>query len=143
MPFDVSDLPAVNACLNGLSAALLLCGFAAVKSGRRSLHARFMVSTFVVSILFLTSYVTYHVVLDHPATRYGGAGALRAIYLIMLTTHMVLAAVVPPMAVGAIWLAASGRIDRHRRLVHWLFPAWLYVSVTGVLIYLMLRPYYL
>jgi putative membrane protein len=99
-----------------------------------------MISAFTVSTLFLVSYLTYH--FNMQTTRFGGEGLVRMIYFTVLFTHMPLAATVPPMAVMAIRRAMKGEFERHRRLTRWLLPIWLYVSVTGVVIYLMLRPYY-
>lgn len=138
--FDLSYLPAVNASLNGLATVLLLIGFYFVKTGRPILHGRMMLATFVVSIVFLMSYLTYH--FNHPTTRFGGEGWIRPTYFFILITHIILAAVVPFMAVIAVWRALKDQIEKHRRLTRILFPIWVYVSVTGVLIYVMLRPYY-
>lgn len=132
----ISDLPAVNAGLNSTATVLLLAGWVFVRRGRIRGHARCMVSAFAVSVLFLTSYIVYHY--HHPTTRYEGEGLLRAVYLSVLATHIVLAVAVPPLAIRTLWLAARRRWPSHRRWARWTFPIWLYVSVTGVVVYLML-----
>ena len=134
------NLPLVNACLNGSSAVLLLSGLAAIGSGRRDLHARLMVAASVLSGLFLASYLYYHFVVipELGVTRFRGTGALRTAYYAMLASHVVLAAVNLPMVLRTLWLAHRQRWEAHRRLARWTFPIWLYVSVTGVLVYLAL-----
>jgi len=136
MDFDFSVLPAVNAVLNGLSALLLCGGYVCIRRGRRDWHRRFMIAAFTTSVLFLVSYLTYHAVRLH--TPYPGQGAVRAVYFVLLVTHVVLAASVVPMALLLLWWATHGQFARHRRLARWALPIWLYVSVTGVVVYLML-----
>jgi uncharacterized membrane protein YozB (DUF420 family) len=131
------DLPAVNACVNGLAALLLLGGRAAVRRGRRELHRTLMLGAVAMSALFLASYFYYHFNVK-LVTRYAGDGADRILYLGILITHVVLAPLVVPFSLAAIWQAWRGRLDRHVRITRWLWPVWLYVSVTGVAIYLML-----
>lgn len=136
----LSYLPPLNAALNGLSAILLLCGLVSIKTGRRAAHERFMISALVVSSLFLVSYLTYH--FQAGTTRYLGRGWIRGLYFTILISHTSLAATVPPLAIITLVRALKERFDRHRAIAHFTFPIWLYVSVTGVVIYLMLRGSY-
>lgn len=135
-----SPLPLVNAILNGSAAVLLLLGYRAIRGGRREVHARFMVAAFAVSALFLGSYLYYHFVvvprIGH--TEFHATGLLHTLYLLMLFSHIVLAVANLPMILSTFWLAHRQAWERHRRLARWTFPVWLYVSVTGVLVYLCL-----
>jgi len=131
-----TDLPTVNAILNGTAATLLVTGFFLVRSGRREAHRKVMTAAFACSVLFLVSYLVYHA--GAGSVRFRGTGAVRTVYLSILLTHTVLAAVVPLLAVLTLRLAWKGRFDAHRRLARVTLPVWLYVSVTGVVIYLML-----
>jgi len=132
---DVSPLPTVNASLNALTLVLLLAGYAAIRSGRRELHKRLMLSAFVSSSLFLTTYVVYHWFQAGPA-KY--EGAYRGVYFFVLITHIVLAAVILPFALNTLWRGWTGRIEAHRRIAPGTLWTWLYVSITGVVIYGML-----
>jgi putative membrane protein len=134
---DLRFLPAVNATLNGVSALLLASGWIAIRNRRIRLHRQLMVLAFVASALFLVSYLTYHWV--HGDTRYTGQGALRLIYFAVLISHILLSTVVLPAALTAFYLAWRRRFDTHRRWMRIALPIWLYVSVTGVVIYFMLR----
>ena len=131
-----TDLPAVTALLNGAAATLLVAGFLLIRSGRREAHRRVMTAAFACSIFFLVSYLVYHV--EVGSVRFQGTGTVRTVYLSILLTHTVLAAAVPFLAVATIVLAKKGRFEKHRRLARITLPIWLYVSVTGVVIYLML-----
>lgn len=131
-----SDLATVNAVLNGTSAVLLVAGFLLIRSGRREAHRRAMTAAFACSILFLVSYLAYHVQVG--SVRFQGTGTVRTVYLSILLTHTVLAAAVPFLAVSTIVLARRERFETHRKLARVTLPVWLYVSVTGVVIYLML-----
>lgn len=132
-------LPAVNASLNALSALLLLAGLIAIRGGRRELHAGLMRAAFAASALFLCCYLYYHfVVIAGEPTRYHGAGWRRPAYLALLGSHTILAVVNLPMVLRTLWLAHRERWDAHRRLARRTFPIWLYVSVTGVLVYVVL-----
>lgn len=133
---SVHDLPAINASLNALAACLLLGGWIAIKRGRRKVHMRFMIAALAVSTLFLCSYSIYHAL--HGSTPYQGQGSLRVIYFTILITHIPLAGLVVPFSLLAGWHAYKRRFDRHVRITRWLWPIWIYVSVTGVLIYGML-----
>ena len=134
---DLRFLPAVNASLNALSAALLTGGWAAIRRGARRAHQYLMVSAFVSSTLFLVCYLAYHFV--HGDTRYAGGGALKAVYLLILASHVLLSMAVVPGALLSFYFAWRNAFERHRRVTRWLAPVWLYVSVTGVVIFFMLR----
>lgn len=135
-----SPLPLVNAILNGSAAVLLVLGYRAIRSGRRELHARLMVAAFAVSAMFLGSYLYYHfvVVPEFGHTPFQATGLVKTLYLVMLFSHIVLAVANLPMILSTFWFAHREAWDRHRRLARWTFPVWLYVSVTGVLVYLCL-----
>lgn len=140
----IHDLPAVNATLNATAAVLLVTGFALIRSGRKNAHRRVMLTAFTVSILFLISYLTYHyyLVANHEGVlHYPHTGAIRSIYLTILFTHTVLAAAVPVLAIITLRRALKGKFDRHRAIARWTLPIWLYVSVTGVVVYLMLYQF--
>jgi uncharacterized membrane protein YozB (DUF420 family) len=133
---DVHDLPAVNASLNGTAAVLLAVGYVLIRRGRVAAHRNMMVSAFVVSTLFLACYLYYHAhVLSKP---YEGTGVLRPVYYAILISHIALAGTIVPLALVTLYRAFRGQFDRHRRIARWTLPLWLYVSVTGVVIYLML-----
>jgi uncharacterized membrane protein YozB (DUF420 family) len=125
-----------NAILNATSAILLACGWILIRRGRKRAHKRVMIAAFSVSCAFLVSYLVYHATAG--VTRFQGAGAIRTVYMAILLTHTVLAALVPPMAVLSLARGLQGRFDKHRRIARWTLPVWLYVSVTGVAVYWML-----
>jgi uncharacterized membrane protein YozB (DUF420 family) len=131
-----SVLPTVNAVLNGTAAALLITGFFLIRSGNREAHRRAMTAAFACSVLFLVSYLVYH--FEVGSVRFEGTGIIRTAYLAILLTHTLLAAVVPFLAVVTLALARRGRFETHKKLARVTLPIWLYVSVTGVVIYLML-----
>jgi len=134
---SVEDLPALNASLNAVAACFLFLGWRAIKwRGDRRLHLQWMVAALVTSSLFLASYLTYHYA--HGSTPYRGEGLARVVYFAILLTHIPLAGLVVPFSLVAVWHAYRERYDRHVRITKWLWPVWMYVSVTGVLIYLML-----
>ena len=133
---DYSVLPTVNATLNGIAGLLLACGYAAIRGGRIPLHRACMLAAFATSALFLVSYLTYH--FHSPVNPFQGQGPVRALYFALLISHIVLAAAVVPLALLTLSRALRGRFARHRRIARWTLPIWLYVSVTGVLVYLML-----
>ena len=134
---DLSFMPGVNASLNATAAALLVLGLVAIRSGRRELHKRLMVSAFAASAVFLVGYVLYHYA--HGDTRYQGEGVLRTVYFSVLISHVLLSIVMLPMILTTFYLAARSRFESHKKLARWTLPIWLYVSVTGVVIYFMLR----
>jgi putative membrane protein len=137
---DVSFLPAVNASLNALAATLLLCGYLAIRRRNWRVHRFFMVAAFAASSLFLVSYLVYHAV--HGDTRYLGTGAMRTLYFSILTSHILLSVTVVPLALTAFWFAFRRQFNRHRRVTRVLWPIWMYVSITGVAIYFLLRSSY-
>jgi len=136
----LDHLPAVNATINGTVSILLVLGFVFIKYKRIDLHRKVMTLNMVLSVLFLLSYVTYHV--THESTSYGGEGALRYVYLFILLTHILLAMIIAPLVLVTFVRALSERFDQHRKIARITLPLWLYVSVTGVIVYLMISPYY-
>lgn len=132
----VHDLPAVNASLNALSGVLLLVGYERIRKGRIEQHRLCMLAAFVVSALFLVSYVTYHAQVG--SVRFTRQGFVRPLYFTILATHVPLAAVILPMALITLSRGLKRRILQHRRIARWTLPLWLYVSVTGVLVYVLL-----
>lgn len=133
---ELRGLSTVNAILNGAAAVLLVCGWVLIRRGRRDAHRRVMLAAFGVSVLFLISYLVYHY--NVGSVRFQKTGGVRAVYFTILISHTVLAALVAPMAIVTLRRALASRWDAHRRLARWTLPVWLYVSVTGVLVYLML-----
>lgn len=131
-----ANLAFANACLNGTAAVLLTCGLVAIRSGHRRAHGWLMAGAFVVSTVFLVSYLTR--VYVSGTHRYPGSGAWKGIYFGILGTHMLLAVVTPPLAIRALFLAWKRRFDEHKRIVRFTLPVWMYVSVTGVLVYVLL-----
>jgi len=137
----LSVLPAINALLNATSAILLTSGYLCIRARRITAHKLCMASAFVVSTLFLISYLTYHY---HVGSRpFAGHGLVRPIYFTILISHTTLAVIVLPLALVTVSRALRGRFDRHVRIARWTLPIWLYVSVTGVIVYLMLYQLYL
>jgi uncharacterized membrane protein YozB (DUF420 family) len=132
----VSDLPALNAALNATCAVLLVIGWTLIKRGRIRQHRAVMIAAVSTSALFLISYLIYHAQVG--SVRFTGTGAIRTVYFTVLLTHTVLAAVIVPMVLITLSRGLSGRYDPHRRIARWTMPIWLYVSVTGVIVYLML-----
>jgi putative membrane protein len=130
------SLPAVNAGLNAASALLLVCGYVLIRTGRREAHRRAMLGAFAVSILFLISYLVYHAQVG--SVRFQKTGLIRPVYFTILVSHTILAASVPVLAIVTLRRAWKGDFGRHRRIARWTLPVWLYVSVTGVVVYLML-----
>ena len=137
---DYSQLPLVNAVLNGTAAVLILIGIYLIKAGRQRAHRAVMISAFVTSSLFLVSYLTYHAHIG--SKHFSGLGTARTVYFTILLTHTVLAAVVVPMVLVTLTRGLKGRFDRHRPIARWTYPVWLYVSITGVVIYVMLYHLY-
>lgn len=133
---DIHDLPAVNASLNALAALLLVTGYILIRRRRWVAHRNVMTAAFACSVLFLTSYLIYHAHVG--SVRFPGQGAARTVYLTILATHTVLAAVVPFLAGITVFRAWRRRYPQHKRIARWTLPIWLYVSVTGVVVYWML-----
>jgi len=132
----VNDLPTLNAALNATSALLLTSGYVMIRQRRIGAHRAFMVGAWVVSVMFLASYSVYHAFAG--SRPYTGTGALRAVYFAILISHVALAAAVLPLAIATLARALARRFEAHARLARWTLPIWLYVSVTGVAVYLML-----
>jgi uncharacterized membrane protein YozB (DUF420 family) len=133
---DVRDLPGVNAVLNTSAALLLVIGYVLIRRRKIDTHRNVMIAAFAVSVLFLTCYLVYHAQVG--SVRFQRSGAIRTVYLSILLTHTVLAAIVPFLAVVTLYRGLKGNYDRHRRIARWTLPIWLYVSVTGVVVYWML-----
>lgn len=138
--FNLKILPAVNASLNFITAILLCCGYYFIRNAHIRSHRLCMITAFILSAFFLISYVTYHSLA--PETLFGGEGVIRYVYFTILISHIMLAAVIVPLVLITLTRALSARFDRHRKIARWTFPLWLYVAVTGVIVYLMLKPYY-
>jgi putative membrane protein len=133
-------MPAVNAGLNATAAALLTAGWVAIKRKRANVHRYLMTSAFGTSALFLVGYLAYHAV--HGDTKFGGQGVIRVVYLVLLASHVLLSMAIVPMALTSLYFAWKREFQKHTRVTKILHPIWLYVSVTGVVVYVMLRPYY-
>lgn len=134
---DLSFVPALNAVFNALSASCLIAGWVAIRRRAVQVHRLFMVAAFACSTLFLAGYLSYHYV--HGDTRYSGTGLMRSVYFVVLASHIVLSVTVVPGALTAFYFALTRQFDRHRRLNRIFLPIWLYVSVTGVAIFFLLR----
>jgi len=135
---SVSDLPTINASLNALAAILIIFGYRAIKAGKRDQHKKIMLGAMFTSALFLCSYLSYHYLKHGLVTHYEEEGLLRIIYFTILLTHTPLAVLIVPSCLTAVYFALKGDFIKHVKITRWLFPTWLYVSVTGVIIYLML-----
>lgn len=133
---SVADLPALNATLNAISFVFLVTGYVFIKRGRRVAHRNCMVGALTTSALFLTSYVIYH--LNVGSVPFQKTGWIRTVYFAVLIPHVILAAAIVPMILITVWRAWSRNFDRHRRIARWTLPLWLYVSLTGVIVYVML-----
>jgi uncharacterized membrane protein YozB (DUF420 family) len=133
---DVHDLPALNAGLNSLSTVLLVTGWFLIRNRKIAAHRAVMITALVTSSLFLTSYLIYHAHVG--SVPFQGQGPIRTVYFAILITHTILAATVPFLAGITVWRAYKKRFDRHRAIARWTLPVWLYVSATGVIVYLML-----
>lgn len=140
MPDWVLYLPHVNASLNGASFVLLTAGYVMIRRGKREAHRACMLSCLAVSVLFLVSYVTYH---SYAGSKpFPGTGWVRPAYFAMLVSHIVLAAAIVPLAIVTIWQAHKERFARHKRIARWTLPLWIYVSLTGLLVYALLYHVY-
>jgi uncharacterized membrane protein YozB (DUF420 family) len=137
---NYAQLPALNAILNGTAAVLIVAGIYLIKSGRQRAHRAVMISAVIASSLFLISYLTYHAHIG--SKHFPGQGWVRTAYFAILLTHTILAATVVPLVLITLTRGLKGRFDRHRPIARWTYPVWLYVSVTGVVIYVMLYQLY-
>jgi putative membrane protein len=138
---NVSFLPHLNGVLNTATAVALLVGYYFIKNKNQEYHRLAMLSAFSISCIFLVSYVAYH--FQAAPTKFGGTGIVKGIYYFLLLTHIVLAAVVVPFVLFSLYFALTKQIARHKKVVKYTFPIWLYVAVTGVIVYLMISPYYI
>ncbi len=136
----IYSLPFYNAIINTLTSVLLIMGFYFVKNGNVRFHKASMISAFLLGAVFLVFYIIYHS--NAESTKFGGEGTIRMVYFFFLITHILLAFLVVPLVLSAIYFAVTQKIDRHKKIVKFTFPVWLYVSVTGVIVYMMISPYY-
>ncbi len=136
-----SDLPPVNASLNALSAIFLTLGFVFIKRGRKMAHRNCMIAALITSTIFLVCYLIYHFTVV-AVTKFQGVGWVRPVYFFVLISHVILAVVIVPLVLVTITRAARGEFDRHARMARWAWPLWMYVSVTGVAVYVMLYQLY-
>ena len=137
---EITDHPALNASLNALASVFLVIGYALIRNGRRDAHKRCMLMALTTSALFLISYVIYHA--NAGSVRFGGTGAIRVVYFAVLIPHVILAATILPLALVTTARGLRGDYARHVRIARWTLPLWLYVSVTGVIVYAMLYHLY-
>jgi putative membrane protein len=138
--YNFSFLPHIYATINGFTAVLLVTAVVAIRNGRRALHERLMKTCIALSASFLVMYVLYH--MTSESTPYGGEGWLRYVYYFILISHILLSVVITPLVLFTFSRALGGNFERHRALAKFTFPVWLYVAVSGVLVYLMISPYY-
>jgi putative membrane protein len=138
--YDLSFLPPIYAAINGLTAILLVVAVVAIKNQRRKLHENLMKTCIGLSAAFLVMYVLYHMTSD--STPYGGEGPMRIVYYVILISHILLSVAVVPIVLFTFSRALSGNFERHKALAKFTFPIWLYVAITGVIVYLMISPYY-
>jgi len=138
--YDFSFLPPIYAAINGLTAILLIAAVIAIKNGKRKFHESLMKTCIILSATFLVLYVLYHMTSD--STSYGGSGLCRGVSFFILITHILLSVVIIPLVLFTFVRALSGDFERHKALARITFPIWLYVAVTGVVVYLMISPYY-
>lgn len=136
----VQDLPTLNATLNSIAGVLLLSGYIAIKKQNKDLHRNLMIAALIVSAAFLTSYLTYH--FHVPSKKFPDLGIIKTIYLIILIPHIILAAVMVPMILKTFWHAYKQEWEKHKKIARITFPIWMYVSVTGVIVYFMLYQWY-
>lgn len=137
---NLKILPAFHAILNGITAILLIIGYFLIRNGKVLAHKSFMLTAVLCSVLFLVSYVTYHSL--SGSTEYGGEGFLKSIYYFVLISHIILAVVIVPLVLFTLFRALTHDFPRHKKIARWTLPIWLYVAITGVLVYLMISPYY-
>lgn len=137
---DLGFLPAVNATLNGLTSVMLILGFVSIRKKIFDIHQRFMSLAMILSVLFLVSYILYHSTSE--PTSYGGDGFLKYLYYFLLISHIILAAAIVPLVLITYVRALSRRFDKHRVIAKITLPIWLYVSITGFIVYVLISPYY-
>lgn len=138
--FDVHIFAAINATLNAIIAVLLIAALWAVKSGKYLLHKKLMISALILSVLFLISYIAHHLLSGD--TKFGGVGWIKIIYLIILITHIILAAIILPFILYTAYRALTAEFDKHKKLAKYTWPLWFYVAVSGPIVYFLIKPYY-
>ncbi|MCL4150826.1 UNVERIFIED_CONTAM: hypothetical protein GTU68_004168 [Idotea baltica] len=136
----IFSLPMYNAVVNSLTAVLLILGVVFVKNGKVEKHKLCMIGAFILGCIFLVGYIIYHS--NAPTTKFGGEGVVRYVYFFLLISHILLAFIVVPLVLSAIYFGVTQKIEKHKKIVKYTFPVWLYVSITGVVVYLMISPYY-
>ena len=134
--------PPLNASLNALAGIFLVIAYVYIRRKNITMHRRFMLSACATSVLFLICYVTYHSLRGGVVTKFTGTGGWRTLYLTILTSHTILAVVILPLAIFSVWYGLKNRVEKHRRVARWTFPLWMYVSVTGVLVYFFLYQWF-
>ncbi|MCB9263279.1 MAG: DUF420 domain-containing protein [Flavobacteriales bacterium] len=139
-PAFVFQFPKIIAAINAVCSVLLILSFRAIKQKKVALHKKYNLTTFALSALFLIFYVTFHFFVDE--TTFGGTGIVRPIYYFILITHIVLAAIILPLILMSFYYGLNNKVEKHRKLVKWTFPLWLYVTVSGVIVYFMISPHY-
>lgn len=137
---DITFLPMINAILNSFTFVFLLSALIVIKQKNIKLHRRFIFAAFITTALFLITYVTYHALAE--STHFGGDGAVRYVYYFILISHIILSAVIVPLALITVTRGLNMNVEKHRKIARWTMPIWLYVSLTGVLVYLLISPYY-
>jgi putative membrane protein len=138
--YDLSFLPLINAVLNSITFIALVFALLAIKRKNIKLHRNLIFTALSSTALFLVTYLAYH--FNAPSTKYGGTGILKGIYLFILLTHILLAIVIVPLALISVGRGLNMQVEKHRKIARWTMPLWLYVSLTGVLVYIMISPYY-
>jgi putative membrane protein len=138
--YDFSFLPGIYATINGITAALLIISYINIKRGKRHIHERLMITCMFLGLAFLVMYIIYHITTN--STPYGGEGLMRGLYFFILISHIVLSVVVIPLVLLAFARARENDFIKHKKLARFAFPIWLYVAITGVLVYVMISPYY-
>jgi len=136
----LSFLPPIYAAINGLTAVFIVAGVLAIKNGKRKLHQRFMTTAIALSLAFLVMYIAYHMTTD--STKFGGEGIIKYVYFFILITHIILSIIVIPLVLVTYVRALAQVFDKHKKIAKITFPIWLYVAVTGVVVFLMISPYY-
>lgn len=137
---EVGSFPFFHAILNFSTAVLLVVGYMLIKSGNRIMHRNVMITAFCLSVLFLASYVISKI--SHDPVHFGGAGMMKYLYFFILITHILLSAIIVPLVLFTMYRGLTGEYEKHKKVARWTFPIWLYVAVTGVLVYVFMAPYY-
>lgn len=138
--FEVGTFPFFHAVINGLTAILLFIGYLLIKNKKMILHRNVMISAFVLSVVFLVSYVISKI--SHEPVSYGGEGFMRYLYFFILITHIVLSGIIIPLVLFTMYRGLTGQYQKHKKIARWTFPIWMYVAITGVLVYIFMYPYY-